>query len=174
MTLQATNIDNMQFPTEDGGYFEAAVDEYIADMRTADAAVAQADAEADAETGPAAAGAPEPTDPVSIAARLLDLAQTAVDEQLAAARTEAERIVTEARVDADKLLADAHSQAEATKATAEQTATRLLQTARAEEAESAAHVRLLQETQQRSRTDLRQLAQHLTEVADANEGETRP
>src|SRR5438477_2245229 len=123
MTLQATHINNVQFPTEDRGYFEAAVDEYIVDMRTTDAPSEAEVAEAHAEAGAAAVAAPEQTDPVSIAARLLDFAQTAADEQLAAARAEAERIVAEARVHADKLVADAHNQAEATKATADQTAT---------------------------------------------------
>jgi cell division septum initiation protein DivIVA len=174
MTLQATNIHNGQYPIEDSSYFEAEIDEYLVDTRTADAAAEAEVAEAHAEAGAAAVGASEQTEPVSIAARLLDFAQTAADEHLAAARAEAERIVAEARVHADTLVADAQNQAEATKATAEQTATRLLDSARAEEAESEAHVRLLQETQQRSRTDLRRLAQHLTEIADANEGEARP
>jgi DivIVA domain-containing protein len=175
MTLQATHIDEVQFPTVDRGYSEAEVDEFVANVRISLAAAEAALAQAPARTGAAAEGAAEATsDPVPVAARLLEFAQTAADEQLAAAHTEAERVVTEARAHADKLVADAHNQAAATKADAEQTAARLVQTARDKEAEIQAQVGRLQETQQSSRRDLRQLAQHLTAIADTNAGDAPP
>jgi hypothetical protein len=82
--------------------------------------------------------------------------------------------MTEARAHADRLVAETQVQTEAMKADAEQTAARLVQTARDKQAEIEAHIGRLQETQQSSRRDLRQLAQHLTAIADTNEGEAPP
>jgi DivIVA domain-containing protein len=164
MTLLATEIDNVQFPTDDRGYFEAEVDTFVANVTTSHTAP-------DTEAGAAEAAPAATSDTVSIAARLLELAQTAADEQLAAARAEADRVMTEAREHADNLVADAHQQAESRMADAEQTAASLVQTARDKEAAIEAHIEQLRETQQNSRTDLRQLAQHLTAIADTNEGE---
>jgi cell division septum initiation protein DivIVA len=95
-------------------------------------------------------------------------------EQLAAVHTEAERVVTEARAHADQLVADAHGQAAAARADAEQAAARLVQSARDREAEIQAQVGRLQETQQSSRRDLRELAQHLIAVAGTDEGDAIP
>jgi DivIVA domain-containing protein len=175
MPLLATDIDKVQFPTAEHGYSQAEVNEFLANVKislaTAEAALAQAREHA----GAGAEGTPEATsNPVPIAARLLEFAQTAADEQLAAAHTEADRVMTEARAHSDRLLADAQEQAAATTATAEQTAARLVQTARDKEAEIAAHVGQLRETQKNSRTDLRQLAQHLTAIADTGEGDALP
>jgi cell division septum initiation protein DivIVA len=135
--------------------------------------LATAEGAAQARERAGAEATPEATsNPVPIAARLLEFAQTAADEQLAAARTEAERVIAEARAHADRLVAEAHDQAAATTATAEQTAARLVQTARDKEAEIAAHVEQLSETQKNSRLDLRRIAHHLTAIADTDEGQT--
>jgi cell division septum initiation protein DivIVA len=175
MPLQATDVGGVQFPTADHGYSQAAVNEFLGNVKitlaTAEAALAQAGE----PTGAGAEATPEATsNPVPIAARLLEFAQTAADEQLAAARAEAERVLTEARAHADRLVAEAQDQAAATTAAAEQTAARLVQTARDKEAEIAAHVGQLRETQKKSRLDLRQLAQHLTAIADTDEGQAPP
>jgi DivIVA domain-containing protein len=175
MPLQAADIDNIQFPTVDHGYSQEAVDEFLANVRISLVAAEAALAHASAQAGAAAEATPEVTrDPVPVAARLLEFAQTAADEQLAAAHTESERVMTEARAHADRLVADAQDETEATKADAEQTAARLVQTARDKQAEIEAHIGRLQETQQNLRRDLRQLAQHLTAIADTNEGEAPP
>jgi DivIVA domain-containing protein len=171
MPLQATDIDQVQFPTAEHGYSEAAVNEFLATVKISLATAEAALAQARKHTGAGADGTPEASNPVPIAARLLEFAQTAADEQLAAAHTEAERVMTEARAHADRLLVEAHDQAAATTAAAEQTAARLVQTARDQEAEIAAHVGQLRETQKNFRTDLRQLAQHLTAIADTDEGQ---
>jgi len=175
MPLQATDIDKVQFPTADHGYSQAAVNKFLADVKISLATAETAVAQARDHTRGGTQGTPEATsNPVPIAARLLEFAQTAADEQLAAAHTEAERVMTEARAHADRLVADAHDQAAATKATAEHTAARLVQTARDKEAEIAAHVEQLRETQNNSRADLRHIAQHLTAIADTNEGDALP
>jgi len=175
MTLQAADIDNIRFATVDRGYSEAEVDEFVAKVGITLAAAEAAVAHAPVRTGVAAEGAAEASsDLVPVAARLLELAQTAADEQLAAAHSEAERVVTEARAHADQLVADAHSQAAAAKADAEQTAARLVQSARDKEAEVQAQVGRLQETQQSSRRDLRALAQHLIAIAGTDEGDAPP
>jgi DivIVA domain-containing protein len=172
MTLQAADIDIFRFATGDRGYSGAEVDEFVANVRISLAAAEAALAHVPARTGAAAEGASEASsDPVPVAARLLEFAQSAADEHLAAAHSEAERVVTEARAHADQLVADAHSQAAAARADAEQTAARLVQTARDKEAEIQAQVGRLQETQQSSRRDLRQLAQHLIAIADTDEGD---
>jgi DivIVA domain-containing protein len=170
MPLQATDIDQVQFPTAEHGYSQAAVNEFLATVKISLATAEAALAQARKHTGAGAEGTPEATsNPVPIAARLLEFAQTAADEQLAAARNEADHVVTEARAHADRLLAEAHDHAAATTAAAEQTAARLVQTARDKEAEIAAHVGQLRETQKKSRLDLRQMAQHLTAIADTDE-----
>jgi cell division septum initiation protein DivIVA len=173
MPLQATDIDQVQFPTADHGYSQAAVHEFVANVKISLATAEAALAQARGHTGAGAEGTPEATsNPVPIAARLLEFAQTAADEHLAPAHTEADRVMTDARAHADRLLAEAHDQAAATTAAAEQTAARLVQTARDQEAEIAAHVGQLRETQKKSRLDLRRIAQHLTAIADTDEGQT--
>jgi DivIVA domain-containing protein len=95
-------------------------------------------------------------------------------DEFVAAHSEAERVVTEARAHADQLVADAHSQAAAARADAEQAAARLVQSARDTQAEVQAQVGRLQETQQSSRRDLRELAQHLIAIAGTDGGFAPP
>jgi hypothetical protein len=113
--------------------------EFVATVRISMAA-AEADlAQARAQTGTAGEAAPGSTGN-AIAARLPEFAQTAVDEQRAAADTEAA----------------------AAKAAAEQTADHLVRTALDAEVEIQAQVAQLQHTQHTqhsSRSDLRQPAQ---------------
>jgi DivIVA domain-containing protein len=112
MTLRAADIDNIRFATVDRGYPEAEVDEFVANVGISLAAAEAALAQASARTAAAAEGAAEASgDPVPVAARLLEFAHTAADEQLAAAHSEAERVVRKARAHADKLVADAHNHA---------------------------------------------------------------
>lgn len=170
MPLLTTDIDKVQFPIADHGYAQAAVEEFVATVRIS-LAEAEADlADARAQTATAGEAAPGDTgNTVTIAARLLEFAQTAVDEQRAAADTEADRVVTDAHATANTLIADAHDQAAAAKADTEQTSARLVQTARDAEAEIQAHVTQLQHTHDNSRNDLRQLAQQLTAIADTDD-----
>jgi hypothetical protein len=85
MPLQATDIDKVQVSHRDHGYSQAAVNEFLATVKTSLARGEAALAQAREHTGAGAEETPHASNPVPIAARLLEFAQTAADEQLAAA-----------------------------------------------------------------------------------------
>jgi DivIVA domain-containing protein len=174
MPLQAKDVEGITFPTAIRGYAERAVDEFVDQVKTslgaAEAAIAQARAEAAVDAGADS----DLQQPVPAAARLLQIAQTAADEQLAQAHAQAEQLLSDARAQAEQLVSDASAEAAATKAAAEQDAARIMQTARAAESAVQSHVDELCQVQAGSRIDLRRLAQRLIEVADTTEHDTTP
>jgi cell division initiation protein len=174
MPLQAKDVDNMTFPTAIRGYSEHAVDEFIDQVKTSLEAAEAALAEARAKATAGAGADSDPQQPVPAAARLLQIAQTPADEQLADAHAQAEQLASDARAQAEQLVSDAWAEAAATKAAAEQEAVRIVQTARATESAVQEHVNELRQTQASSRIDLRQLAQHLIEITDTTEHDTPP
>jgi DivIVA domain-containing protein len=174
MPLQAKDVDSITFPTAKRGYSEHAVDDFVEQVKTSLRAAEAALAEARAEAAVDAGADSDRHQPVPVAARLLQIAQTAADEQLAEAHAQAEKLLTDARAQAEQLVSDASAEAAATKAAAEQDAARIVQTARATESAVQNHVNELRQAQTGSRIDLRRLAQHLIEVADTTEHDTPP
>jgi DivIVA domain-containing protein len=174
MPLQAKDVASITFPTAIRGYSEHAVDEFVDQVKTslgaAEAALAEARAEAAVDAGAEA----DLQQPVPAAVRLLQIAQTAADEQLAEAHAQADKLLRDARAQAEQLVSGASAAAAATKAVAEQDAARIMQTARATESAVQNHVDELRQLQAGSRIDLRRLAQHLIEVADTTEHDTPP
>jgi cell division septum initiation protein DivIVA len=78
MPLQATDIDHVQFPTAEHGYSQTAVSEFLATVKISLATAEATLAQARKHTGAGAEGTPEASrNPVPVAARLLEFAQTA-------------------------------------------------------------------------------------------------
>jgi DivIVA domain-containing protein len=164
MAFQAKDVEGITFPTERHGYSERAVDQFVDQVKETLRANEAALAAARDPAGPAG-------DPVPVAARLLELAQTAADEQLADARAHADRLLADARAEADRQVAEAREQAAATRSEAEQSAARILLDARHAEAQILAHVEQLRTARQSSRAGLRQLAHQLISTADSTEAD---
>jgi DivIVA domain-containing protein len=169
MQLRAEDVDHIRFPTAIRGYSEHAVDAFLDQVRNSLAAAESAVAQAGRSDAVGSSADSDPQQPLPAAAKLLQIAQTAADEQRADAQREAERLISDASAQAQQLLGDARTQAAATKAEAQDEAARIIESARATESAVQDHVNELRMAQADSRADLRGLAQHLIEIAETTE-----